>query len=105
MGERGSRLSFGQIQRISLARAIVRKPEILILDEVTSALDNISEKFINETILKLRDRCTVIIIAHRLSILKEVDQIYIIENGHVKESGNYNDLISKSKIFKSFVID
>ncbi len=105
VGERGSRLSFGQIQRISLARAIVRKPEILILDEVTSALDNISEKFINETILKLRDRCTVIIIAHRLSLLKEVDQIYIIENGHVKESGNYNDLISKSKIFKSFVID
>ena len=103
VGERGSKLSAGQIQRLSLARAIARKPEILILDEVTSALDNISEKLIYETLMNLKKECTVLIIAHRLSFLKKVDKIFIFENGQLVDQGNYDYMSKKSNAFQNLV--
>jgi ABC-type multidrug transport system fused ATPase/permease subunit len=103
VGERGSKLSAGQIQRLSLARAIARKPEILILDEVTSALDNISEKLIYETLMYLKKECTVLIIAHRLSFLKKVDKIFIFENGQLVDQGNYDYMNKKSNAFQNLV--
>ncbi len=101
VGERGSKLSAGQVQRLSIARAIVRKPEILILDEVTSALDNISEKLIYKTLLNLKKECTVLIIAHRLSFLKKVDKIFIFENGQLVDQGNYDYMSKKSNTFQN----
>ena len=94
-------LSGGQKQRLSIARAIARKPEILILDEATSALDNTSERFIQNEIeqLKKENGMTVISIAHRLTTLKNCDNIIVMDHGKVVQSGKYPDLINKAGIF------
>ena len=81
VGDRGIRLSGGQVQRIALARAILRKPELLILDEATSALDTYSERLIQEAIENIAHRTTVIIIAHRLSTIVKADRIYVLKKG------------------------
>lgn len=92
-------ISGGQKQRIMIARAIVNKPKILIFDEATSALDNITQTSIAESISKLN--CTRIVIAHRLSTIKHCDRIIYMEDGKIKESGNYNELIErKGKFFE-----
>jgi ABC-type bacteriocin/lantibiotic exporter with double-glycine peptidase domain len=81
VGEQGVRLSGGQRQRIGLARALYRNPEMLVLDEATSALDLQTEGFIMETVLKLRGKKTIILVAHRLSTLRNCDRIFKLENG------------------------
>ena len=93
IGERGVRLSGGQRQRIGIARALYYNPKVLILDEATSALDNKTEKAVVEEILNFKKDITIVMIAHRLNTLKHCDIIYKFENGHIIESGTYNELI------------
>ena len=93
VGDRGGRLSGGQRQRLSLARALIKKPSVLILDESTSSLDSESEAFIQNSIDKISKYVTVISIAHRLSTIKNADIVYVIDNGRIIESGEYEILI------------
>ena len=97
--EHGGNLSGGQRQRISIARAFVRNPKILILDEATSALDTISEKQIQEATRNLTKDRTTLIVAHRLSTIRDADKIAVIENGGVAEFGTYEELMEKKGIF------
>ena len=99
VGDRGVRLSGGQIQRIALARAVLRKPDILILDEATSSLDTQSERLIQHAIENIAKSTTVIIVAHRLSTIINADHIYVLEEGRVIEEGTHAELISKNGSF------
>lgn len=102
VGERGVKLSGGQRQRIAIARAFLKNAPILILDEATSSLDSQSEQAIQTSLEKLMKGRTVIAIAHRLSTLKEMDRIVVIENGKIVEDGNPDSLLKKSQgIFKN----
>ena len=92
IGDRGGKISGGQRQRISIARAILKNPEILVLDEATSALDTDSERLVQEAIDKLMKNRTTIIVAHRLSTIKNADEIYVLKDGEIVESGNHNTL-------------
>ncbi len=104
VGGNGLKLSGGQRQRIFIARELFRKPKILILDEATSALDNISEKAIQRSIDLLRGKITVILIAHRISTLKNTDYLYVVNDGKIQEYGKFNDLISNPKSFFSKLV-
>jgi subfamily B ATP-binding cassette protein MsbA len=95
IGERGVKLSGGQKQRISIARALLADPKIIILDEATSNLDTESETFIQQSLNVLMENRTTFVIAHRLSTIRQADQILVIENGHIAERGNHDDLLAK----------
>ena len=97
--EHGGNLSGGQRQRISIARAFVRNPKILILDEATSALDTISEKQIQEATHNLAHDRTTLIVAHRLSTIRDADRIAVVENGGIAEMGTYEELMEKKGAF------
>ena len=93
VGDRGTRLSGGERQRIAIARAMIRKPEILILDEATSSLDNIAENIVQKAINKVSENCTTFMIAHRLSTIQNADVIYVLEQGKIVESGTHKELL------------
>lgn len=95
IGERGSRLSGGQRQRLSIARAVLKNPSILILDEATSALDTESEQLVQEALEKLMENRTSLVIAHRLSTVKNADNILVLSKGEIVESGNHEELMAK----------
>lgn len=99
LGEHGNTLSGGQRQRISIARAIIRDPKIIILDEATSALDSISEKHIQAAINNLAKGRTMIVVAHRLSTIRDADRIAVISGGKCSEIGTYEELIEKKGEF------
>jgi ATP-binding cassette subfamily B protein len=103
VAERGQNLSGGQKQRLALARVFLKNPPILILDESTSALDNIVERRVQQAIARARADRTVIIVAHRLSTLREADRILVFEDGRIVETGTYLDLIQSGGVFAALV--
>ncbi len=100
VGERGVRLSGGQRQRIGIARALYHNPEVLILDEATSALDNLTEKAVMEAVHNLGRAKTIIMIAHRLTTVKNCDIIYLLKRGKVEAQGTYDQLIAENASFR-----
>ena len=103
VGDRGSRLSGGQRQRISIARAVLANPPIMLLDEATSALDTESEKLVQTALNNLMKNRTSVVIAHRLSTIQHADQIIVIDQGSIKESGTHQELISQNGIYKRLI--
>lgn len=99
IGERGVKLSGGQRQRIAIARAILQDAPLLILDEATSALDSVSEQAIQKALFELMQNRTSIVIAHRLSTLKNLDRIVVIENGRIAEQGSHQQLVRRNGIY------
>jgi len=98
VGERGVRLSGGQRQRIGIARALYKQADVIVLDEATSALDNKTETNVMEAIENMSDEVTVIIVAHRLTTLKNCSQIVELEDGHIKNVGSYNEIVLKNGV-------
>jgi ATP-binding cassette, subfamily B, bacterial PglK len=103
IGERGVQLSGGQRQRVGIARALYNDPPILILDEATSALDSMTEAQFTEAIRALAGKKTMIIIAHRLSTVRNCDQILLVEGGRILARGSHDDLLTSSDLFRSMV--
>jgi ABC-type multidrug transport system fused ATPase/permease subunit len=103
VGEKGTRLSGGQRQRIGIARALYREPEMLVLDEATSALDNETEHRIGQTLAALRGEITVVIVAHRLSTVRDADQIVFLGDGRVQATGTFSEVREQSPEFARMV--
>jgi subfamily B ATP-binding cassette protein MsbA len=102
IGENGVRLSGGEKQRLSIARAMMKKGSIILLDEATSSLDSETESKIQEALNILTKNKTTIVIAHRLSTILSSNNIYVINNGEVVDSGSHKDLLEKSNLYKNF---
>lgn len=102
VGDRGWNLSGGERQRIALARAILKEPQIMILDEATSSLDSESERLIQDYIREIRGTCTLITIAHRTSTVQDADKIVVIQDGCVVEEGNWHDLLAGEGVFANY---
>ena len=100
VGEGGLTLSGGQRQRLAIARALLKKTEIILFDEATSALDNETQKLIQKAINNMKGEYTILMIAHRLSTVVDADRLILINNGHVEAEGTHEELLKKSKIYK-----
>lgn len=105
VGEQGARLSGGQRQRVGIARALYHDPQILVMDEATSALDNITENNIIKAIENLKGERTIITIAHRLTTVKNCDQLYLMEEGRIVQHGSYNELIDSNRAFRKMALE
>ena len=103
VGDRGVLISGGQKQRLFIARELFRNPKLLLLDEATSALDSESENHVQKSIDNLKGKITTIIVAHRLSTLKNVDEIFVVEKGKILEQGSFKQLLKKSSHFQKLV--
>lgn len=104
VGERGVRLSGGQRQRIGIARALYRDPSLLIMDEATSALDNITERVVMEAVQNIRADKTIILIAHRLTTVRNCDLIFLMDHGRVVAHGTYDELVAGNATFRKMAI-
>lgn len=102
-GERGSQLSGGQIQRLTLARAFVRRPEVLLLDEAMSALDATTERLVQAAVESVSKDCTTLVIAHRLSTVRHADQILVLDKGQIVERGRHEELMAKGGRYTELV--
>lgn len=100
VGERGVRLSGGQRQRIGIARALYRDPVLLVMDEATSALDNLTERAVMEAVANMRGNRTIILIAHRLSTVRNCDTIFLMEKGRLAATGTYDELVEANETFR-----
>lgn len=99
IGDRGAKLSGGQRQRLAIARAVLKNPPFLILDEATSSLDTESERLVQDALTKLMSSRTCLIIAHRLSTIRHADEIIVLQNGHIAERGTHGELIQKGGLY------
>ena len=99
VGERGVRLSGGQKQRISIARAFLKNPPVLILDEATSALDNMTEMQIQSSLSELSEGRTTLVVAHRLSTVKNADEILVVTDGEISERGIHDELVAQGGLY------
>ena len=100
IGDRGTKLFGGQRQRLSIARAVLKNPPILILDEATSALDTESERLVQQALENLMKNRTSIVIAHRLSTIQFADEIIVLQNGILVERGAHNELLEKNGVYR-----
>ena len=94
-----SNMSGGQVQRVSISRALYKTPEVILMDEPTSALDSVSERAILKTVLELRENRTIVFVTHDLELTQQCDRIFVLENGNLVESGSYKDLLEKNGKF------
>lgn len=99
VGDNGIKLSGGQKQRIAIARVFLQNPDIILFDEATAALDNGSERIVQESIERLSDDKTIITVAHRLSTIKDCDTILVVDNHKIVEAGDYDSLVASGGLF------
>lgn len=104
VGESGIKLSGGQKQRLAIARALLRNSNIIIFDESTSSLDNFAQNDIKKSIDGLKGKSTIIVVAHRLSTIKDVDKIFFLDNGEIADSGTFDELFNKNEKFKTMFL-
>ncbi|MBO5910565.1 MAG: ATP-binding cassette domain-containing protein, partial [Clostridia bacterium] len=104
VGESGIKLSGGQKQRLAIARALLRKSNIIIFDESTSSLDNFAQEEVKKSIDGLKGKSTIVIVAHRLSTIKNADTIFFLDNGEIADSGTFEELFDRNDKFKAMFL-